>query len=171
MKCSPSWSGVDAERHAGYQSDRDRYDIMIKNAGTAGASRDDVESEMRKYLATKKARPEHVDEQIERFRDLLFEEASGLIVDLSCAGFGGRHPYVQWVWRWLIAARRKFSREFKAEAVKQVWDVGRRIARRFRNVSVSPGNYRITFPFAFPFLSAKSDFLHFRVRHRRAVSL
>ena len=78
---------------------------------------------------------------------------------------------VDWRWRCLIAARRKFSREFKVEVANLVWDVGRRFAWRFRIVSVSPGDYRIAFPFAFPFLPAKSDILRFRVRHRRSVSL
>ena len=50
-------------------------------------------------------------------------------------------------------------------------EMGRHFALRFRRVPVSPSNYRIAFPFAFPFLPAKSDILRFRVRHRRSVSL
>src|ERR1035437_7323120 len=54
---------------------------------------------------------------------------------------GGRY---YWVWRWLIAARRKFSREFKVEAAKLLREMGRHFALRFRNVSVSPGKVRLS---------------------------
>jgi hypothetical protein len=70
-----------------------------------------------------------------------------------------------------MAPRCKISRKLTDEAVQLVGVIGRRFALRFRSVSVSFGNYRTAFPFAFPFLPAKSDILHFRVRRRRSVSL
>lgn len=71
----PGCFGVADRIMCSHESEQERTLIMLQSAKKDRAKLSEIEYKIKEFLLTSKARPEHIQTQLERFREFLWENS------------------------------------------------------------------------------------------------